>query len=145
MPNAQGPGLCSTSVDKKDDHVCSMLVHVVCCNLIRVFFWEEYGLPNMIFEMHPCGLHVYYPEKVDGKYSFVQTVADNMKLFMKRQVAGALRARHLYETIGYPSEADFEAVLHVRGIGGCTVTANDAKVAHKIWGSSVPKLKGSTV
>lgn len=39
MPNAQGPGLCSTSVDKKDDHVCSMLVHVVCCNLIRVFFF----------------------------------------------------------------------------------------------------------
>ena len=39
MPNAQGPGLCSTSVDKKDDHVCSMLVHVVCCNLIRVFFY----------------------------------------------------------------------------------------------------------
>jgi hypothetical protein len=40
MPNAQGPGLCSTSVDKKDDHVCSMLVHVVCCNLIRVFFFH---------------------------------------------------------------------------------------------------------
>ena len=39
MPNAQGPGLCSTSVDKKDDHVCSMLVYVVCCNLIRVFFF----------------------------------------------------------------------------------------------------------
>ena len=39
MPNAQGPGLCSTSVDKKDDHVCSLLVHVVCCNLIRVFFF----------------------------------------------------------------------------------------------------------
>jgi len=73
----------------------------------------------MIFEMHPCGLHVYYPEKVDGKYSFVQTVADNMKLFTKRQVVGALRARHLYETIGYPSEADFEAVLRVGGFGGC--------------------------
>ena len=41
MPNAQGPGLCSTSVDKKDDHVCSMLVHVVCCNLIRVFLEDE--------------------------------------------------------------------------------------------------------
>jgi hypothetical protein len=40
IPNAQGPGLCSTSVDKKDDHVCSMLVHVVCCNLIRVFFFD---------------------------------------------------------------------------------------------------------
>ena len=106
---------------------------------------EEHGLPNMIFEMHPCGLHVYYPEKVDGKYSFVQTVADNMKLFTKRQVEGAVRARHLYETIGYPSEADFEAMLRVGGIGGCTVTVDDAKVAHKIWGASVPKLKGSTV
>jgi hypothetical protein len=42
MPNAQGPGLCSTSVDKKDDHVCSMLVHVVCCNLIQVFFFLIY-------------------------------------------------------------------------------------------------------
>jgi hypothetical protein len=36
------PGLCSTSVDKKDDHVCSMLVHVVCCNLIRVFVVVAY-------------------------------------------------------------------------------------------------------
>ena len=71
MPNAQGPGLCSTSVDKKDDHVCSMLVHVVCCNLIRVFFlgyarfelqvdniphWEEdtiYG-NGLLFEVQYC-------------------------------------------------------------------------------------------
>ena len=65
--------------------------------------------------------------------------------FTKRQVESALRARHLYETIGYPSEADFEAMLRVGGIGGCTVTVDDAKVAHKIWGASVPKLKGSTV
>jgi hypothetical protein len=47
----------------------------------------------MVFNMHPCGLHVYYPEKTDGKYSFVQTVADNMKLFTKRQIEGALKAR----------------------------------------------------
>jgi hypothetical protein len=65
--------------------------------------------------------------------------------FTKRQVESALRARHLYETIRYPSEADFEAMLRVGGIGGCTVTVDDAKVAHKIWGASVPKLKGSTV
>jgi hypothetical protein len=44
---------------------------------------EEFGLPNMVFDMHPCGLHVYYPEKIDGKYSFVQTVSDNMKLVIK--------------------------------------------------------------
>jgi hypothetical protein len=44
---------------------------------------EEFGLPNMVFDMHPCGLHVYYSEQIDGQYGFVQTVADNMKLFTK--------------------------------------------------------------
>ncbi len=72
---------------------------------------EEFGLPNMVFDMHPCGLYVYYPEKTDGKYSFVQTVADNMKLFTKQQIEGALKTRHLHKTLAYPSNADFEAVL----------------------------------
>jgi hypothetical protein len=52
---------------------------------------EEFGPPNMVFDMHPCGLHIYYPKKTDGKYSFVQSVADNMKLFTKRQIEGALK------------------------------------------------------
>ncbi len=64
----------------------------------------------MVFDMHPCGL-VYYPEKNDRKYSFVQNVADNMKLFTKQQIEGALKACHLYKTLAYPSNADFEAVL----------------------------------
>ncbi len=50
-----------------------------------IIYWEEIGLPNIIFDMHPCGLHVQYPEKIDGHYGFVQTVADNMKLFTKQQ------------------------------------------------------------
>jgi hypothetical protein len=56
----------------------------------------------MVFDMHPCGLHVYYPEKINGQYGFVQTVAENMKLFTKRQIDGALQARHLYETAIHP-------------------------------------------
>ena len=105
---------------------------------------EEFGLPDMVFDMHPCGLHVYYPEKIDGQYGFVQTVAENMKLFTKRQIDGAIKARHLYETLGYPSNPDFESILRAGVIGGCSITVEDAKVAQKIWGSSVPRLKGST-
>jgi hypothetical protein len=106
---------------------------------------EEFGLPNMVFDMHPCGLHVYYPEKIDGQYGFVQTVANNMKLFTKQQIESVMKAHHLYETLGYPSNADVESVLQASGIGGCTLTADDARVAHKIWGDSVWRLKGSTV
>ncbi len=68
-----------------------------------------------------------------------------MKLFTKRQIEGALKARHLYETLGYPSNADFETVLQAGGIGGCTLTADNAKVAYKIWGDFVPRLKGGAV
>ncbi len=49
-----------------------------------IVYREEFGLPDMVFDMHPCGLHVYYPDKIDGQYGFVQTVAENMKLFTKR-------------------------------------------------------------
>ncbi len=68
-----------------------------------------------------------------------------MKLFTKQQIESALKSRHLYEALGYPSNADFETVLRAGGIGGCTLTADHAKVAYKIWGNSVPRLKGSTV
>ncbi len=136
------------------------MTNILCLkNLIRLYWvmydserWtafivhrEEFGLPNMVFDMHPCGLHVYYPKKIDGQYGFVQTDDDNMKLFTKRQIEDELKARHLYETLGCPSNADFETVLRAGGIGGCTLTANDAKVAYKIWGNSIPRLKGSTI
>jgi hypothetical protein len=56
-----------------------------------------------------------------------------------------MKAHHLYETLGYPSNANFESVLRAGGIDSCTLTADDARVAHKIWGDSVPRLKGSNV
>ncbi len=56
-----------------------------------------------------------------------------------------MKARHLYETLGYPSNANFETVLRAGGIGGCTLTADNAMVDCKICGNSVPRLKGSTV
>jgi hypothetical protein len=76
-----------------------------------IVHWEEIGLPNMIFDMYPCGLHVYYPKKTDGHYGFVQTVADNMKLFTKQQIEGGLKVCRLYKTLGYPSNANIEAML----------------------------------
>jgi hypothetical protein len=112
------------------------------CQMAFIVHWGEFGLPNMVFDMHLCGLHnIYYPKKIDGQYGFVQTVANNMKLFTKQQIEGAMKVRHRYETLGYPSNVDFESVLRAGGIGGCTLTADNARAAHKIWGDSVPRLK----
>ena len=47
-----------------------------------VVHYSAFGLPDLLFEIHPCSLHVCYPKKI-GQFGSVQTVHDNMKLFSK--------------------------------------------------------------
>jgi hypothetical protein len=79
------------------------------------------------------------------EFGFVQTVEDNMKLFIKWQIAGAVQARDLFEKMIYPSTADFRAIVSAGGISGCKVTPDDVKAAEVIWGWSVLKMNGNTV
>ncbi len=105
---------------------------------------SAFGLPNLLFKMHPCGLHVCYPKNM-GEFGFVQTVEDNMKLFSKQQIAGAVLARDLFKKMIYPSTANFRVIVSAGGISGCKVTPDDVKAAEVIWGQSVLKMKGNTV
>ncbi len=105
---------------------------------------SAFGLPDLLFEMHQCCLHVCYPKKM-GQFGFVQTVHDNMKLFSKRRIAGANKARELYEKLIFPSTSDFRAIVSTGGVLGSDVTTNDVKAADVIWGRSVLKMKGNTV
>ncbi len=82
---------------------------------------SAFGLPDLLFEMHPCSLHVFYPKKM-CQFGFVQTVQDNMKLFSKRQIAGAVKARELYEKLILPSTSDFKAIVSAGGVSGLDVT-----------------------
>ncbi len=86
--------------------------------------------------MHPCGLHVCYPKKM-GQFGFVQTVHDNMKLFSKRQIAGVVKARELYEKMIFPLTSDFRAIFSVGGVLESDVTIDDVKAAEVNWGQSV--------
>ncbi len=79
------------------------------------------------------------------EFGFIQTVKDNMKLFSKRQIAGAVRAKDLYEKMIFPSTADFRAIVSADGIPGCEVTPEDVKTAKVIWGRSGLKMKGNSV
>jgi hypothetical protein len=100
-------------------------------------------LPDLLFEMHPYGLHVCYPKKM-GEFGFFQTEKENMKLFRKRQIAGAVRAKDLYEKMIFPSTADFRELVRP-SIPGCDVTPTDDKAAKVIWGHSVLNIKGNTI
>ena len=103
---------------------------------------EDNGLPNMIFRMHSSGLHFYDPKREE--FTFVVTVEDNMKSFSKRQIAAAEKARTLMAGLAFPSDHDYKWILRSNQVQECPVTTDDANVADKIWGTSIPSLKGKT-
>jgi hypothetical protein len=105
---------------------------------------SAFGLPDLLFEMHLCSLHVCYPKKM-GQFGFVQAVHDNMKLFSKRQIVGVVKARELYEKLIFPLTSDFRAIVSAGGVPGLDVTIDYVKAAEVIWGQSVFKLKGNIV
>ncbi len=72
-----------------------------------------------------------------GEFGFFQTVEDNMKLFSKRQIAGAVQARDLFEKMIYPSTVDFRVIVSAGGISGCEVTPDNVKATEVIWGQLV--------
>jgi hypothetical protein len=80
-----------------------------------------------------------------GEFGFVQMVEDNIKLFSKLQIAGAVRAQDLFEKMIYPSTAGGRAIVSAGGISGCKVTPDDVKAAEVGWCQSVLKMKGNTV
>ncbi len=105
---------------------------------------SAFGLPDLLFEMHRCGVHICYPKKM-GEFGAVQTVEDNMKLFSKQQRAGAVRdrdlykksavqARDLYKKIISHSTSGFRAIVSAEGVPWSYVTTKDIKAADVIWG-----------
>jgi hypothetical protein len=101
------------------------------------------GLPNLLFKEHANGLHFFDLRQAD--FAFVKMVESNMRLYSKRQVARADKARSLYASLGFPSQKDFKWILRSDQIKDSPVTVEDAFAAFKIWGPSVAALKGKTV
>ena len=104
-----------------------------------IVYWLEHGRPDMVFRMHPSGLHIY---DFDGElFCFVTTVEGYKLHFTKHQIEVA-KAQTLYASLGFPSECNFKWILQSNKIMNCPVTIQDAEVAYKIWGADIAALKG---
>jgi hypothetical protein len=68
-----------------------------------------------------------------------------MSVYTPREIAGAKKARELYELLLYPSVRDFNYIIQTGGIKDCLVTLEDAKRSFKIFGPHVMKGKGNAV
>jgi hypothetical protein len=75
----------------------------------------------------------------------IPTVKENASLYQRREVAQATKAKRLMRYLGYPSETDLIRLLSEGGILNCDVTANDVRLARKIFGPDIASLKGKQV
>jgi hypothetical protein len=98
---------------------------------------------DMEFRMHSSGLH-YYDPREEKNVMFVNTVAENMSRFTKREVKAAQVAKALYATLNRPSMKDFKWIVRSNLIKDCPVTVRDIDVAISIWGKNVSALQGKT-
>ncbi len=62
---------------------------------------EAAGLPNLLFKEHGNGLHFFDPRQAN--FAFVEMVESNMRLYSKRLVGRADKARSLYASLRFPS------------------------------------------
>jgi hypothetical protein len=104
---------------------------------------EEFGLPDMQFQMHHSGLHYHDPTDLHN-FQFVTTVSGNKAHFTARQIQGAQKARCFYSQLAYPSFKDFCWVIQSNLVKDCPVTVADIDVATAIWGTDIASLKGKT-
>ena len=65
---------------------------------------NENNNPNMHFRIHESGLHYYDPAEY---FTFVTTVTENNKYYIKRYIKVAERVAELYGTVTYPSVLDY--------------------------------------
>ena len=70
---------------------------------------ESQNLPNMVVKMHHSGLHFYNPK--NNGFSFVITVANDMKMFSKWQIVGAEKVKSLQAGHAFPSNYDMKWIF----------------------------------
>jgi hypothetical protein len=97
---------------------------------------------NLHFIMHADGLH--YHDTNNRELTLVSTVKQESEGFSKRQLEQAKRARDFQGSVGHPSTQDLKNIIKSNLIINCPVTVADIDCAEKIYGPSVPILKGKT-
>ena len=110
------------------------------------------GSGSTVFSEHESGLYLHdtqsppnpTPSSTVTGYSYLQTAANNKKMFTRRQVNAADEARKLYHMMGRPGIERFLRALTDNHIINCPITSEDAKRAETIYGKDVAFLKGKT-
>ena len=72
------------------------------------------------------------------------TVESNMRNYTPRQIKRAKIAREQMSVLGFPTQKDHERYIENNLLHNSPVTIEDIRIAHAIFGESIPSLKGKT-
>jgi len=94
-------------------------------------------------KMHSDGHHYYDTRRRSS--AFVSTVSAEVEGYSKQQLSQAKQARELQAKMGRPSLHDLKAIVSGSLISNPPVSIANINCAEKIFGPSLPILKGKTV
>jgi predicted lactoylglutathione lyase len=92
--------------------------------------------------LYVCDMR-HIASNIKQSVAMIQTVQGNERLYTKRQVRDAEKARELLESLGFVSNQDLVKLVK-RGIPGCDVKVEDVHRAMRIYGESLGSLRGKT-
>ena len=95
------------------------------------------------FTMYPN--HLHYHHTGNHQLSMVNTMKQNEKGYSKRQIQATKATRTLQSAVGFPSTANLKAIIAFNQVVNCPVTVDDVEHTEKIYGPSIPFLKGKNM
>ena len=119
----------------------------------RVFFNREGGYffrmvppeKEVRFQLSPNGLYYFDAAYRENSVLLLNMVSDNQEGFTRRDYKGDQEARQMMHLLGFPSEHNFENMVHLNMIVNCPVTFDDVKNAKLIFGPDITSFKGKLV
>ena len=96
------------------------------------------------FIRSPEGLYYYDLTANEDAIVLVETVAENMEGYSRREIEAAKQARDGQELVGFPSERDYETMVRGGLVRNCPINIHDVRIARHVFGPDVNAIKGKT-
>jgi hypothetical protein len=81
---------------------------------------------------------------ISSQSHLMQTLEENLKYLLPRQLKRAYKARELYDAMGTPTVEDLKAMIWMTLIRNNKVTTKDVNLAIKAFGPDVGNIEGKT-